>query len=559
MRAGGFFFLTLLVTACGPMTNAGTSGFHQTLEYIRNHGLPSLSKLIPALPSQFASASGVRTDASGKPEIPAGNVSLGFGADIDELAAEARQLSVQGFSEARRIEASIQNFAGPVYDMLGRAELFTQLAGISPEDAQLLAQSQGESELSAASQIFDQLFTQSAFAIYTGGIEGMPSYLMLGTSLDETAVEISGLFAKPNGKFSTGFKSSLKFDETDGLQIELMFQPGVLSGLIPGWKQGVCDGDAWKITAAVPGLETSGAAQLAVSSIECPDQRNAISTLQFGQTESGNWQFGAAFAQTFADAPADSLRGWLGNRQGFVIQATASPQLEKLSAAAAVLPEDSFSGVTQDQIETFGIGSLLVEFFRAKYWQPKRDSARSGNIFTNYDNLSYWTCDAAIVSSSIQNEAAAARQLCQGQTIDIEDGLKLLASTKKNIASQSLVPAEVKATVNLLIDLLTVRNSVFLGAKSSVSYKTAPDSEFSALDDDRKANAPVVNSIASTEWLGSVQAAMREMESDEIPDTAFKAISSSLQSFVRAECLDLSAESANKAGKDPEAAKSNCQ
>jgi hypothetical protein len=553
--------LSTILSACAPISGGGNSAFERTLQYIRLNGFPSLADLIPGLPRQFADVEGVETDEVGKPTIPTASASLGFGADLDKLAAEAQALSVQGFSEARRIEAALQNFASPVVNMLTKAELFSGLGGaVIGTEGQLLVES-SDLPLESASQIFDQLIQTARFAIATGGKNGLPEYLVLGVAPGDAGIEIGGLFldqSTDSTMYETGFHTRLNFDPEGALKIELSFKPTMLTGLINSWSSDSCGDDLWTFSAVASQGSESSDNQLTISSQECPESRNSVSSISFGQDSSQRWNLHASFAQNFAEATSDSLRAFLGDRQGFVLQASASQKLDKVAAAAAVLKESDFDNATQEMIDRFGIGQLMADFFTAKYWQPKRDAAKEGSIFTNYDNISYWACDNMLVSGSVKSEVSSARELCEGDSVDVEDGLSFLTSLKKNMAQTSLVPKDVSESVNGLIDVLSFRNSIFVGKDSEVNYKKAPEESFEELDQSRKSSAGGLSAISSLGWRESVSANFQKIPPTEIPEVGFTTITNSISGFFKEQCNTLSGDSAERAGRNAEAAKAKC-
>src|SRR4051812_33987753 len=118
--------VTMLFAGCGPGDGPkAPNAIQATLDYIRLHGFPSLADLKPSLPPQLARIPGVSTDATGLPAVPDNLGGATFGdtaASINQVLGDARELSAQGFSESRRLEAVLQNLASPVYDLLGRSD-----------------------------------------------------------------------------------------------------------------------------------------------------------------------------------------------------------------------------------------------------------------------------------------------------------------------------------------------------------------------------------------------------------------------------------------------------
>jgi len=230
-----------------------------------------------------------------------------------------------------------------------------------------------------------------------------------------------------------------------------------------------------------------------------------------------------------------------------VVQAAASSDLHKLAAAAAVLGESDFDEPTQASIDEFGVGQLVARFFQVKYFKPRRDQAKDGNIFTEYDNVAYWTCYADGVSSTVKNKVPATKDMCGGKTIDVESALGALTSLNNAIKGNDLAPSDVKKSVKALVDILTIRNTLFVGSEGDLAYKVAPDDAFKALDDSRKSALPAA--LGDTLWKEAAQGRLARLTAAEIPDTPIKALTKGLNNFMKVQCASIAADAADKAGK----------
>jgi hypothetical protein len=543
--------LTVFLAGCGATDGgAPTQSFAATLEYLRVHGLPSLADLLPSLPGQLSRVSGVETDESGLPTVPDAFSGATFGdstAAINGVLGDAKQLSAQGFSEARRIETMVHNLATPIYELLGRSDLFAAIGGAAAgteagTDGAALFMMQ---EAGGGGTIFDDLADVLSYAIDVGGQDGMPAFVVLSGNAATASIDISGLWPDA-GNFATGFHASLRLNALDDMDVSLTMAPGLVKGLIPTWGSQSCADDLWNV--AIKATPDAGKS-LTVKSNECPGTRNALSAMTLGAGADGMWQLSGGFAQSYEGADPDSLRGWLGARQGFVVQTAISSDLDRLAAAAAVLGESDFAAPTQDAIDQFGVGQLIARYFQATYFDPRRKEAKNAGTFDldKYENVAYWTCYASGISSSIKDEVPATKDLCAGKSIDVESTLGALVSLNDAIKGADLVPSDVKKTVKGLVDILSIRNTLFVGGDASIAYKKAPDAAFTALDDGRKGILPAALSDAS--WKDGASSLLQPVLTAELPDTPYKALAKGLSNFLSKQCAALAGDTAAKAGK----------
>jgi hypothetical protein len=269
--------------------------------------------------------------------------------------------------------------------------------------------------------------------------------------------------------------------------------------------------------------------------------------LEFARSDSEDWTMQGGFTQTYAELSADSLRGWLGERQGFVVQAAASPDLGELAAAAAVLGEDDFSRATQETINQFGVGQLLANFFQQKYLKPKIVAAEKGNIFTQYENPAYWLCLAPVIANAVEGEVEEAANLCRGDSVDVEPTLAVMSELSEAVDSSSLVPSDIKTSIGTLVKILSIRNSLFVSQEGELHFKHAPNEAFAALDQSRLARQPLA--LNDDSWRAEADDALPRIQADELPDSPYKAAASGLAKFLREQCEILGQDTASKAGK----------
>ncbi len=541
-----------LLSGCGQ--GSGTkpgNPLQATLDFIRGHGFPSLASLKPSLPPQLARLAGVQTDATGLPAIPDDLTGATFGDDtaaINGVLGDARGLSAQGFSEARRLEAMVQNMATPIYDLLGRTDLFSSGdPGPSTKTSASMLVDPSTQGSQGAPSVFDDLANSLSYAIDTGGANGVPSYIVLAADAATGSIDISGLWPDA-GNFKTGFRAKVRLGSLDDLDVALTLAPSSIGGLVPGWKERGCAEDLWQVDVKALG---GGQKSLEVRSHECPGARDAVSSLSLASLDGGTWGLTGGFAQSFDDSSADTLRGFLGKRQGFVVQAASPSALDRLAAAAAVLGESDFGAPTQEKIDQFGIGQLVARYFQTKYFSPRVQKAKKGTIFTNYDNVAYWTCYADGVSDVVENQVPTVKNLCAGSDIDVDDALGVLTSLNDAIKGVGLVPGNVKSTVKALVDVLTIRNTLFVGGDSAVAYKTPPDEAFGALDDKRKQALPAA--LGDTAWKEGASHLLLPVKASEVPDSPYKALAGGISKFLKSECQALVGDAASKAGKAADA------
>lgn len=533
------------VTACGPGATSAQHPLAKTLDYIRANGFPKLSDLLPSMPPQLARITGVETDATGMPMVPDNLLGIdlaGDGADLSAALTEARELAAQGFSETRRIEATLEGLAAPVYDVLGQSDVF-QAVGDALSGGKTLIQTGSGTAAKSGVNVFDELLNELEYAVETGGTGGMPSHLLLRGDRAAGGIRIAGLW--PDGSdYVSGFDALVRLDGADDFAVTLTFSPARVTSFVSAWKKASCTDDLWQFSVVA---SPEGDKKLGVASLECPSTRNSVASLGFAQDGAGVWKLTGGFAQSYPDAQDGTLRGFLGKRQGVVLQAASDSGLSKLAAAAAVLGESDFAEPTQAKIDQFGVGQLLGRYFQSRYFNPRNAAAKKGDIFSEASNVAYWLCVNSVSAPLVKSEVAAAKDLCNGAEIDVESVLSALTSVREAVDSVPLAPSSIKTTAKRLIDILTVRNTLFVGDGGSIAYKTPPDDPFKQLDEARKASLP--SALGKTDWLAEAKAAMARFPASQLPDTPYKAIASKVTSFLGASCVALVNEAAAKAGK----------
>ena len=97
------------------------------------------------------------------------------------------------------------------------------------------------------------------------------------------------------------------------------------------------------------------------------------------------------------------------------------------------------------------------------------------------------------------------------------------------------------------MDVLTIRNTLFVGSEGDLAYKVAPDNTFKALDDSRKATLPAA--LGDTLWKEAAQGRLARLTAADIPDTPLKALTKGLNNFLKVQCANIAADAAEKAGK----------
>jgi hypothetical protein len=542
--------LACAAAGCGEKPNGGTHPLAATLDYIRAHGFPRLSDLMPPLPAQLARIPGVETSATGLPALPDDLGGATFG-NLNALVSEAQALAAQGFSESRRIEALAQNLAAPVHNLLGRSDLFRAVGDAAASatgtgSAAFLQEDGVTAGGGTAQNIFDQLLTSVEYAVDTGGKDGLPAYVVIGSDVDSQSIDISGLWSAGGDELSTGLHARVRLAGLDDMAVTFTLQPGVLTGLVPGWAEGSCADDVWQVAvSATP----DGHRTLDVTTRECPGERDAVSTMSFAREGDGPWKLAGGFAQSFPGATG--LRGFLGARQGFVVQAAAQSDMAKLAGAAAVLGESDFAAPSQEAVDSFGVGQLLARYFQESYFAEQRQAADDGDF-----NLAYWLCDAPLVSSAVKSAAAGVRSLCKGQRIDVESALGTFQAVSDELQDQPLVPSDVRKTVKRLVEVLTIRNTLFVGGDGGLAYKKAPDEAFAQLDEGRKGILPAT--LGATDWTAGAMALLPKRTRASLPTSPFAALTGGLGAYLRDECEALTGDAADKAGESVASAVEVC-
>lgn len=545
----GLVAVVLTASGCGQPTGGSDNAAGRTIDFIQKNGFPKLSTLMPLLPAQLARIPGVATNATGLPELPR-DVSNATFDDVGALVGAAQGIAAQGFSESRRLEASLLNLVAPAYDLLGRTDLFTGDGETTVKAGATLISAppvDGDHWLAAGrssgiTSLFNELVSSARYAIDVGGEGGLPRYVVLGTDVVAKSIDISGVWPQA-GNFATGFAAKVRLESLEDFGVSITFAPGLLSGLVAGWDATKCPDDLWQLDL---GSDPSGKKSLAITSRECASTRDQVSQLALARTDAtGAWNFTGAFAQSFPEADPQSLRGFLGKRQGFVMQAAATSDVARVAGAAAVLGEADFAAPTQDKIDRFGVGQILARFFQVRYFSPKVAAAE-------YDDAAYWMCKAPFVASAIQSEVANVSELCDGTQLDVETILGTLKGVQRELKSSGLVPDDIESQVDGMLEVLNIRNTLFVGETGALAYKVAPDQAFASLDEARKTGLPPA--VGNTSWLGGAQAVLPKLTQAEIPDTAFKALQSGLGGFLKESCKALAGDAQAKAGKAESAA-----
>jgi len=552
-----FQCVVILLTASAALSGCGAVGggtgisFKATLDYIRQNGLPSFASLFPALPSQFSTVDGVNTDASGLPGTPSNldsSVIALTGSGFSGLLSEARVLSTQGFSEARRFEALVQGLVSPVFEMTGQKKLFVEQtgdanrnsSGFAADDALAL---QGGDD-SAEVNIFDQLLGELAFSVNLGGTSpDIPSHLVFSAKPSSEFVTISGLWPDAaGGGFLSGVSLSLRLAASDDMEMIVSLAPQLARGIVKGWAGSSCAGDVWELRIAKK--EALGSAR--VSALECPDAVNRVSSLEVGSGASG-LAISGGFSQNFIGAKSGSIREFLGQRQGFVLQAAAAPDLKSVAAAGAVLSQSDMAGANQDSVDRFGVGQLMTDFVQSKYWKPRKDAVSGNFAPTSADlqNIAYWTCNAPIVAAGIQASVSGTSSLCGDEKLDAESMIQTMQGLRSELDDYSIA-SSVKQEVSTIVDILSVRNTLFVGADSQVTYKNAPNEGFAGLDTTRKSVS--VPRLDDSAWRDNSLLALRPWSRDALPTGTFGVRLSSLNEFVSGKCAQIVGDAQEKSG-----------
>ena len=530
------------LSGCGVKNSAGgQSDFERTIAYIAEHGLPSFSSLFPALPQLLVQTEGVSADATGLPAAPSnlnGSVLASSSPDLAALLVDAKSLSAQGFSEARRLEALIQGLMQPVFQVTDQKSLF-QAAGSAA-----LVDGVPSGAIGPGGSLFSELLELSSFVVKLDAAPGVPSHIIFSKSTADDLVHVAGVWPDAKGGgYASGFDFGFKIINTDEFSFKFALAPGVSGTMLKGWAADTCADDLWEVSIAT----LSGRTEAAVSSLECASTKNRLSALSLAK-EGEVFSIGGAFVQSFAEADSNSLRGFLGRRQGFVLQAASSADLNSVAAAAAVLKESDFGADAQSAVNRFGVGQLLVDFVLAKYWTPKKDSISGGFLPSASDlkNFAYYTCAAPGVSSSIQSAVNGASSLCEGKPIEAESLVQTMIGLKQEVDELPVSDA-VKDDVTKIVDILSIRNSIFLQSGKGIQYRDTSDQTLKSLEGAR--SNIIVAQLGGNDWTESTRAALKPFTASQVEGPSFVANPAKMTDFLAAQCNTILNGAQEKAGK----------
>ena len=553
-----------LTSSCGPASSAGgTSDFQRTLAYLASNGLPSFASLFPSLPTSFVQIEGVNTDATGLPSQPTnldGSVLSTGSPDLSNLLVEAKVLSGQGFSEARRLEALVQGLIQPVFQVTGQKSLFQAVglagAGFNDEGQPNLSYGEdsplADSSLSSENSIatlFEELNVLDSFVVELSPSAGVPSHIVFAKVQSDDLVHVTGIWPDAKGGgYNAGFDIAFKILGADEFQFKFALAPNISGTTVGNWTNGSCADDVWEVSLAKLADKT----EAAVTSIECASANNRVSALSISRDGTA-FNIGSTFAQNFSDAKSGSIRDFLGKRQGFVLQASASSDLSEVAAAAAVLKETDFKTGGQAAVDRFGVGQLLVDFVLAKYWEPKKSSI-SGGFFpsaSDLTNVAYYACESAL-SSSIKSAVSGTSELCSGTQVSAESLVQTMIGLKTKLDGLP-VSDSVKSDAKSIVDILTIRNSIFLKTNQAVQYKEAPSDTLRSLETSRM-NASLPG-LDSRDWSEGARSLLRPISMSQLQKSSFTANPSKLASFLNLQCNSILSAAQDKAAKQ----KSDCK
>lgn len=521
--------LCILASACGALneviTPRGGAGESSTVSLLASHGLPDLKALAPLLPAEVGSdeSAEVATDATGLPlEMPAsvaGSFATSMNANV--LAAsisEAHLLARQGFAESRRAQALFLNFVSQVWDSLRVPGLFEQESqGALPQ--RFLSPMPGRtthstSASSSATAVFEWLLQSTALTLALPQKAGFPSHLVLSGS--GKGVTIEALW--PQGdSLRTGMMVDLSLSSLSSGSLGLAFAPGIMGGAVSEWKLQSCADDLIEIRVD---RKSESAATLALGSANCQQSEDARAQLTVTQNQDG-LHLAGAFARNVDTSNVSGFRKWLGQRLGFALQTGISAN--NVAASAAVLAAGDFEQDSQGVFSTFGVTQMLTRYFLHEFR-------------TNHANNSpaYWLCDG--YSGGIaQGLSESIRNLCSNEDLSSRSLVLQLADARKSIAgnalARSVIPSDVLNWLTSVIQVLEIRNPMFLQQGEETRYDSAPTPAFqTALSLSQSAQVARIADLARP--AGKLTDQFRTVRANDLPTVAFRGKASALDAFA---------------------------
>lgn len=572
-----------LVNGCGELLPKDSSNsnysFMDTLNFISQNGLPKLNELMPALPNQLALVKGVNVSSSGLPERP-GETNLNVAeikttAQVETLLNDASAISSQGFSELRRIESVLANFLTPVYEVMNQNDLFSKLenpVGDSnrPDLADIFSETGlRESRSVDYGSIFSQLVSSLSYTVALGESDVLPEFLKLSAIPNDEKIYISGLFNVGGDDLATGFALGLRIASMNDFDIDFTFAPNHLSGMIGSWKSEQCADDLFKIRLS----SQSESRSASISSLECAENAGASSQLSILQSNDA-LSISGGFVQNYPGVRSDSLRGFLGEKQGFILQAAASPDLSKMSAAAAVLGESDFTAANPDSVSQFGVGELLGKFINAKFWTPKLKAQKNYNglSLSHYENPAFLLCNTFVsttLSLSLQDGIEEINKLCAGEDVpgesylagfstlsrNISSSTNSLASTLQTITFGAISSSKVKqatASTVLFLDkvvsVLKFRNNIHISSDAEIFFKEVPNSDYEPLVSTLKSISIVT--LNDLNWQDQARLELPTLNRKNLPKIEFGSSLDGLRDYFTSTCNRFAEEVNAETGKD---------
>ncbi len=544
--------------SCGLLGGPSGGQGNSTLDYLSKNGLPRIDDILPALPLEFSRQSGVDVGSDGLPKLqsslPGVSIKPGSGAaDFIKLANETTQMSMWGFSEARRLEALVRNFAGPVLSMLGESKLFSSLnQGGQSSNPGLM---QDSSASGFVGNLFGNLLSQASFSVALPERLGFPTHLVLSAPRGANGVSVEALW--PTGSaLNTGMLINFALSGQGSGDIEIAFAPGMMKGLVKSWTGNTCADDLFsmKISRDV----ASGLKSFTLNSFECPKTRNALGTLTLAG-KAGRLLVGGGFAQNFDLESLSGPRKYLGARQGVLLQTGINSEGSEnfVASSVAVAKESDLKSLSASKIlEKFGVANLLANYLVSEYWKPI-NSSRSADP----TNMAFWMCGGfsfgpSLVDFLSSSSKSTLKDLCADKEVDAEPMLSAFSDVESAMSSVPSSVSDVVAPVSYLAKVLSVRNVIFANGNAT-HYKSVSGSQFKSADSYR-AEA----TLPSEGWLSgtpeSIQSKFRTVEVAKLPTIAFGASSSNLGEFARSTCSTLITDALSKAGK-PQSGSTGCE
>ncbi len=184
---------------------------------------------------------------------------------------------------------------------------------------------------------------------------------------------------------------------------------------------------------------------------------------------------------------------------------------------------------------------------QALYWSPLYDEASKLNIFNGSSNLAYWTCFSSLTKQVFSDASDYVSDLCQKNDLDVEPFIETMTVVRDTINDYS-PPSSIKTTVNGIVDVIEIRNEIFIGSEGEIAYKDAPDDDYKSLAEARSELGLEV--LADLSWQAGTKQRLASLSRSDLPNSLFSSSADAINSFLKKTCESLIEDASGKAKKD---------